>query len=71
MSNDPIMEREANYFAMCLLMPEAFLRKDIQALGGIDIEDDKTMSKLAKKYGVSITMLTLRLGQLGVMKSFG
>ena len=46
-------EKEANYFAMCLLMPEELVRKEVKRMGGnIDIGDDKTMKKLADKFGV-------------------
>lgn len=58
---DP-MEAEANAFAMELLMPEEWLRKDIA--GGFDIEDDAKLKKLAKKYGVSMQVMALRIGQL-------
>ena len=63
-----VMEREANYFAMCLLMPEEWLRRDVEAIGGVDIEDDVAMTKLAKKYKVSVTLMAMRLGQLGAIK---
>jgi Zn-dependent peptidase ImmA (M78 family) len=57
-------DREANAFAMELLMPEAWLRRDVSAMGGIDIDDEKTVAKLAKKYRVSAGVMTLRLGEL-------
>lgn len=64
-SNSPEMEdREANCFAMCLLMPAEFVRREVQAMGGIDIEDEKAMAKLAKKFGVSVPLMALRLGQI-------
>ncbi len=59
-----IEEREANLFAMELLMPRAFLVADIEKMGGVDIEDDAAMTKLAKRYKVSITIMAIRLGQL-------
>jgi Zn-dependent peptidase ImmA (M78 family) len=63
--SDPVtrdIEREANEFAMELLMPTAWLRRDLK--DGIDIEDAAAIHKLAKKYGVSDTLMTLRIGQL-------
>lgn len=63
MSRD-VMEREANAFAMELLMPEKFLRADIKKLGGIDIESDKRIAKLAKRYRVSEQLMSFRLAQL-------
>ncbi len=61
---DPVEENEANYFAMCLLMPEEFVRAEVRKMGGFDIEDDRAMSALASKFGVSVTLMTLRLGQI-------
>ncbi len=58
-----IEEREANLFAMELLMPRAFLLADIEKMGGVDIEDDAAMTKLAKRYKVSVTIMAIRLGQ--------
>ena len=63
-----VEDREANYFAMCLLMPEKFVREDIRAMGGIDLTEDKPIRDLTHKYGVSVAMMTLRLGQLGLGK---
>ncbi|MBN9535065.1 MAG: ImmA/IrrE family metallo-endopeptidase [Alphaproteobacteria bacterium] len=55
---------EANAFAMELLMPEQFLRDDLKRMGGVDIEDSKTIAKLAKRYQVSAGAMILRIGQL-------
>lgn len=65
-----VEEREANYFAMCLLMPEEWLRADVEKAGGIDIGDDAAMAKLAKRYKVSVALLAIRLGQIGALKKF-
>ena len=56
-----IMNKEANYFAMCLLMPEQFLRKDMV---GIDLTDDVAVGRLAKKYKVPAATMAFRIGQL-------
>lgn len=56
-------EREANYFAMCLLMPEEFLKEDVAKLKDKSLE--AAVGELAKRYKVSEPMMTLRLGQLG------
>lgn len=61
-----VEDREANYFAMCLLMPEAFVRREVAALGGVDLSDDKVLRALARKFQVSLGMMALRLGQLGL-----
>lgn len=58
-------EIEANAFAMCLLMPEEFVLKEINHMGGnFDIENSKIIKKLAKKFRVSMPIMTLRIGQL-------
>lgn len=67
MNND--REREANYFAMCLLMPRDWLLADLKALGSIDVCDDPNIRKLAKKYGVSEQMMTVRIVDLIARKA--
>lgn len=57
-------DREANYFAMCLLMPESLLRKDLEGVA-LDVCDDASIAKLARRYVVSIQLMTMRLTQLG------
>jgi len=64
MTEDQIMEAEANAFAMELLMPADWLRADIEKLGGIDIDDDKKLSRLAKKYSVSLQVMAIRIAEL-------
>jgi len=61
-----IEDREANYFAMCLLMPESFVRDEVAKLGGIDLSEDKPLKTLAAKFHVSQGMMAIRLAQLGV-----
>lgn len=61
MTPEEVEEYEANYFAMHLLIPEQFIRKDLKAEGGIEIEDDEQLTRLAKKYQVSRTMMMMRL----------
>jgi Zn-dependent peptidase ImmA (M78 family) len=59
-------EIEANQFAAELLMPENLLLKDIEHVGGrIDPEDDTTIEKLADKYEVSRSAMSVRLMSLG------
>jgi Zn-dependent peptidase ImmA (M78 family) len=62
------METESNVFAMELLMPSEWLLKDLENNGGIDIEDDIAVKKLADKYRVSVQVMTLRIGQLMKLK---
>lgn len=56
-------EIEANQFAANLLMPTRFLRRDLQELGAIDVEDATVIEELAKKYEVSPHAMTLRLAK--------
>lgn len=63
-SKFPDMEAEANQFAMELLMPADWLRADIKKMGGIDIEDESKVKKLARRYRVSNSIMALRIGQL-------
>lgn len=56
-----LMEEEANLFAMELLMPTKFLEAEIAKIGQIDIEDEKPMAALAKKFGVSRQVMLWRL----------
>lgn len=55
---------EANAFALELLIPTLFIRMDLEKLGGVDIDDERAIEKLAKRYRVSRTLMAVRLGQL-------
>lgn len=63
MAYNSLMEKEANLFAMELLMPEKFLREDIGP-DGVDVFDDATINQLARKYKVPASVMTARLVQL-------
>lgn len=56
-------EREANLFAMLLLMPEKHLREDLKRIGDIDLlgDSDAEIAKLADKYKVTSSLMTMRL----------
>ena len=54
-------ETEANYFAMHLLVPDSFLERENLSDLSFDLADDEPLKKLAKKYGVSITIMAIRL----------
>lgn len=58
------IEREANEFAMHLLAPTSLLKRDLKALGPVDIEADETIYKLAKRYKVSAQIMAIRIGQV-------
>jgi Zn-dependent peptidase ImmA (M78 family) len=58
---DDMMEDEANAFAIALLMPEEWIRRDAK---GIDLLDTSAVEKLAKLYQVSVPLMSYRIGQL-------
>jgi Zn-dependent peptidase ImmA (M78 family) len=53
-------EIEANTFASHLLVPDEFLAKDPDAVD-IDMEDEDSIRRLARKYRVSPQAMTFRL----------
>lgn len=57
-------EIEANAFAAELLMPERFLRDDLEKLSPREGDDDKIIRELARKYKVSVAAMTFRLANL-------
>lgn len=58
-------EIEANMFAAELLMPEEFLREDVERGDEpVDLSDDSDIERLAAKYQVSSTAMTFRLANL-------
>jgi Zn-dependent peptidase ImmA (M78 family) len=63
-SDDPIEHREANAFALALLLPADWIRQDVRAAGGYDPVDEKATNELARRYGVSPTLMAFRIGML-------
>lgn len=63
-------EIEANRFSAELLMPESMLDRDIKKLSSSDLNDDRVIQQLAKRYGVSVNAMTNRLNTLGYISSF-
>ena len=61
-SVDP-MEIEANLFAAELLMP-AFLLSEYLGDTAFDIDDDATVTELARRFRVSVSAMRFRLGNL-------
>ena len=59
-------EREANFFAASLLMPEEFMERDLEH--EIDLFDEDFLQNLARKYGVSTQALVNRLKNLGYIE---
>ncbi|WP_216856884.1 ImmA/IrrE family metallo-endopeptidase [Acidisoma sp. S159] len=62
-----IEEIEANFFAARLLMPRRFLEADPEA-ALVDMEDAQAVGRLAKRYGVSVHAMSIRLGTLAVRR---
>lgn len=58
------MNQEANAFARALLMPEFLLRPAIEKMGGIDVDDEKAVAALAKRFRVTAAQMILRIGEL-------
>jgi Zn-dependent peptidase ImmA (M78 family) len=58
------MEIAANAFAACILMPEALVRAACPT--SIDVEDDATVARLAKEFGVSQAAFTNRILNLSL-----
>lgn len=65
MKSDKQLEREANYFAMCLLMPEKLVKKEVAKVT-FDLTSDDAIKQLAKIFDVSQTAMALRLAQLKI-----
>ncbi len=58
-------EIEANLFASELLMPTSFLERDLKVGMSVDVLDDKRISDIAKRYGVSTQALLIKLSRMG------
>lgn len=57
-------DAEANYFAMHLLVPTDRLVMAVRQMGGIDVAGDGSdVRKLARKFGVSETVMAFRIGE--------
>lgn len=60
-----VEEKEANLFAMALLMPEDLVRQEVSKMNTpLDLCDDKSIKRLADKFKVSKALMAVRLGQL-------
>ena len=63
-------EAEANYFAVCLLMPATLVHKELDAMLSKMhpiADEDVIVRRMAKKFGVGETMMIARLVELGRM----
>lgn len=64
---DRQQDAEANYFAICLLMPRALVIAELDKLLSIDptMEADAVVESLAQKFAVGQVAMTMRLVELG------
>ena len=60
-------EVQANHFGAALLMPASLLRQEINK-HDLDLDDEETLSFLAKRFQVSTATMTKRLINLGVLR---
>ncbi len=69
-SREKQMEREANYFARCLLIPEILLFREIEPYkscqGGYAMSSED-ISDLSKKFAVETEVMTMRLMELDII----
>jgi Zn-dependent peptidase ImmA (M78 family) len=66
-SVEEAIEREANYFAANILMPESLVISEVSKLNPSK-DDDDNIRHLAKKFDVSISAMTYRLVNLGIYR---
>lgn len=60
------LEREANRFAIELLMPVEFLKKDLRGKNLDMLDAEPEIKKLAARYQVTSQLMTMRLAELGL-----
>ncbi len=65
-SREERMEQEANDFAASILMPDYFVRREVEKLNR-DLHDDDNVYKLADIFKVSSAAMTYRLINLGLI----
>ena len=65
-SKEEKWEREANFFAANILMPEQLVKREVHLLEG-DLYDDDNVRTLAKKFNVSLSAMTFRLTNMGLI----
>jgi len=61
MTNTERQDAEANAFAMELLMPFDWIVRDAR---GLDLCDERAVEKLARKYRVAATVMSVRIGEV-------
>lgn len=63
------MDREATQFAMELLMPADILRAEVKKIKDFDLCETDQIKKLAVKFGVPLSVMAIRLGQLSAQQA--
>lgn len=61
-------EAEANIFAMELLVPTSFLLRDLAGNFAIDPTGDERVKALAKRYGVTVELMMIRIADVSRAK---
>lgn len=64
-TKEEAIEREANYFAANLLMPQELVISEVNKLNP-NKDDEENIKVLAKKFDVSVSAMTYRLVNLGI-----
>lgn len=65
-ARDEMNEAEANYFAMCLLLPKELVLEYVAA-NPLDLADDQALRSFARKFGVTETLAAKRLSNMGLL----
>ena len=68
---DKKYDREANNFAMALLMPETLVKRELDKMkrrARIEHDVSEVIKLLARKFEVDEYLVTIRLQQLGALK---
>jgi Zn-dependent peptidase ImmA (M78 family) len=60
---DDSIEKEANIFAVCLLIPKDLLLKELERKP-LDLGDDTRLKELCKLFGVTTAAMTFRMSLL-------
>lgn len=63
------IEKEANYFAANILMPATRIKHELYNMH-IDFIEDEDINKLAETFGVSVSAMTYRLINLGLIRGY-
>lgn len=58
-------EQEANYFALCILMPKDIFLSEWKKLRDKNVDEEKQCIKLAELFQVPITACAVRMSELG------